>query len=44
MKVAHGLLSIRHRLGLLGCEMEVNSQPGIGTEVVIEAPLEGLGN
>jgi hypothetical protein len=24
--------------------MEVNSQPGIGTEVVIEAPLEGLGN
>jgi signal transduction histidine kinase len=44
MKVAHGLLSLRHRLGLLGCEMEVNSQPGIGTEVVIEAPLEGLGN
>jgi two-component system, chemotaxis family, CheB/CheR fusion protein len=40
-KVAHGLLSIRQRLGLLGCEMEVNSQPGNGTQIIIEAPNEG---
>jgi two-component system, chemotaxis family, CheB/CheR fusion protein len=42
MKAAHGLLSTRHRLGLLGCKMEVNSQPGHGTQVIIEAPDESL--
>jgi PAS domain S-box-containing protein len=35
-----GLLTLRHRLNLLGCSMEVNSQPGNGTEVVIEIPYE----
>jgi len=37
-KVAHGLLSIRHRLNLLGCSMEVKSQPGKGTQANIEVP------
>jgi signal transduction histidine kinase len=40
--IAHGLLIIRHRLNLLGCGMEVNSQPGNGTEVIIEAPYEKM--
>jgi len=43
-KVAHGLWSTRHRLALLGCKMEVYSQPGNGTEIVIEAPVESLDN
>jgi PAS domain S-box-containing protein len=38
--IAHGLLIIRHRLNLLGCSLEVNSQPGKGTEVIIEVPYE----
>ena len=37
---AHGLLIVRHRLNLLGCSMEVNSEPGNGTEVIIEVPYE----
>lgn len=41
-KIAHGLLIARHRLNLLGCKMEVNSQPGKGTEVVIEVPYEKM--
>ncbi len=40
--IAHGLLIIRHRLNLLGCSMEVNSQPGNGTEVIIEVPYENM--
>jgi two-component system CheB/CheR fusion protein len=36
--MAHGLLTVRHRLNLLGCNMEVNSRPGKGTEVIIEVP------
>jgi PAS domain S-box-containing protein len=40
--LAHGLLIMRHRLNLLGCSLEVNSQPGGGTEVVIEVPYENL--
>jgi two-component system, chemotaxis family, CheB/CheR fusion protein len=37
---AHGLLNLRHRLNLLGCTMEVESQPGNGTQVIIEVPYE----
>ncbi len=44
LKLGHGLLSTRHRLSLLGCKMEVNSHLGHGTEIVIEAPIEGLDN
>ncbi len=37
-KAAHGLLELRNRLSLLGCKMEVISQPGDGTEIKIEVP------
>jgi two-component system, chemotaxis family, CheB/CheR fusion protein len=37
-QIAHGLLVIRDRLNLLGCKMEINSEPGIGTEAIIEVP------
>ncbi len=37
-KVAHGLLSVRNRLDLLGCQMEINSKPGAGTRVSINCP------
>ena len=40
-KTAHGLLMIQDRLGLMGCTMEMISEPGKGTRVVIEAPLAG---
>ena len=39
-KITHGLLSVRHRLDLLGCSMQIRSQPGKGTEVIIEVPYE----
>ncbi|HUF00404.1 MAG TPA: hypothetical protein VMN99_14195 [Anaerolineales bacterium] len=35
-----GLLTLRHRLNLLGSNMTVNSQPGKGTEVIIEVAYE----
>jgi len=38
LKTAHGLLVIQDRLGLMDCKMEVTSEPGQGTRVVIEAP------
>ena len=38
--IAHGLLIIRDRLNLLGCEMRLISKPGEGTRVVIEFPME----
>ena len=38
--IGHGLSSLRHRLNLLGCTMEVKSQPGDGTAVIIEVPYE----
>ena len=40
-QVAHGLLDIRNRLNLLGCNMQVHSKPGDGTEVIIDAPIQG---
>lgn len=38
--LAHGLLIVRDRLNLLGCQMQVRSQPGEGTHVIIEPPAE----
>ena len=38
--IAHGLLIIQDRLNLLGCEMQLVSKPGEGTQVVIEFPME----
>lgn len=40
--ISHGLMIVRHRLNLLGCSMEVRSQPGKGTEAIIEAPYEQM--
>jgi PAS domain S-box-containing protein len=40
VKSAHGLLIVQDRLNLLGCRMQVTSQPGEGTRVVIELPPE----
>ncbi|MGE5378729.1 MAG: PAS domain S-box protein [Bacteroidota bacterium] len=39
-QLAHGLLIIKDRLGLMGCTMEINSRPGDGTRVTIKVPLE----
>ena len=38
-KTAHGLLVIQDRLGLMGCHMEIISEPGNGTRIMIDAPL-----
>jgi PAS domain S-box-containing protein len=40
-KAAHGLLVVQDRLSLLGCTIDMTSEPGKGTRVVIEAPLSG---
>jgi PAS domain S-box-containing protein len=40
-KAAHGLLVVQDRLSLLGCTMDMTSESGKGTSVVIEAPLSG---
>jgi len=37
-KAAHGLLVIQDRLSLMGCSMDITSEPGKGTRVVIETP------
>lgn len=39
-ELAHGLLIIRDRLNLLGCQMQVHSTLGRGTRVIIEPPAE----
>jgi signal transduction histidine kinase len=40
-KSAHGLLVLQDRLSLMGCNMEIISEPGKGTQIVIEAPVTG---
>ena len=37
-RTAHGLLVMQDRLGLMGCSLEITSEPGKGTQIVIEAP------
>jgi PAS domain S-box-containing protein len=39
-QVGHGLLIIKDRLGLMGCDMQIDSQPGDGTRVTIAVPVE----
>jgi two-component system CheB/CheR fusion protein len=39
-KMAHGLLIVQDRLSLMGCKMEITSEPGKGTKVVIKVPIE----
>jgi signal transduction histidine kinase len=41
-QIAHSMLVIRNRLNVLGCKMEINSQPGIGTKAIIEVPYGNL--
>lgn len=38
-KASHGLVMVQDRLGLLGCTMNIVSEPGNGTRVIIEAPM-----
>jgi PAS domain S-box-containing protein len=38
-KTAHGLLVVQDRLGLMGCNLEIASEPGQGTQIIIEAPV-----
>jgi two-component system CheB/CheR fusion protein len=40
VNIAHGLLVVQDRLNLLGCNMEVHSKPGEGTQIVIKIPGE----
>lgn len=37
---AHGILIIKDRLELMGCNMAIQSQPGSGTQIDIHVPLE----
>jgi len=39
-QAAHGLLILRDRLLLLGCQIDILSKPGGGTRIVIGLPLE----
>lgn len=38
-KTAHGLLVVQDRLSLMGCSIDITSEPGKGTQVVIEVPV-----
>ena len=40
-KTAHGLLVVQDRLSLMGCTIEITSEPGKGTQIIIETPLSG---
>jgi PAS domain S-box-containing protein len=42
LKIAHGLLVIQDRLGLMECNMEITSELGKGTRVVIKVPTGAL--
>lgn len=39
-RAAHGLLIVKDRLGLMGCTMEIVSNPGSGTQITINVPHE----
>jgi len=41
-KARHGLLRMRDRLFLLGCNLKIQSTPNEGTRVTIEAPVKSL--
>jgi signal transduction histidine kinase len=43
-KARHGLLRMRDRLMLLGCNLEVKSEPNHGTHITIEAPVKNVIN
>jgi len=31
-------MNVRHRLSLMGCQMQIHSSPGKGTQVMIDIP------
>ena len=39
LKGSGGLMNVRHRLQLMGCALEVRSQPGEGTRVIVRVPV-----
>jgi PAS domain S-box-containing protein len=39
-QLAHGLLIIRDRLDLMGCDMQIHSQSGDGTRIRITVPMD----
>ena len=41
-QMAHGLLVVKERLGLIGGKMEIHSAPGAGTRITIEIPLQRI--
>ena len=41
-KARHGLLRMRDRLFLLGCNLKIHSAPNDGTRITIEAPVKSL--
>jgi PAS domain S-box-containing protein len=41
-KARHGLLRMRDRLFLLGCNLKIHSVPNEGTQITIEAPTKSL--
>jgi len=41
-KARHGLLRMRDRLFLLGCNLKIKSEPDKGTQITIEAPTKSL--
>jgi signal transduction histidine kinase len=43
-QLAHGLLIVKDRLGLMGCEMRIYSQLGAGTRIEIEVPVKAAGD
>ncbi len=38
---SYGIMGMKERVQLLGGEMEINSRPGEGTQIIIIVPLEG---
>jgi two-component system, chemotaxis family, CheB/CheR fusion protein len=41
-KARHGLLRMRDRLFLLGCNLKIHSVPNDGTQITIEAPVKSI--
>ncbi|MDH3754921.1 MAG: GAF domain-containing sensor histidine kinase [Acidimicrobiia bacterium] len=40
---AYGLVGMRERADSVGAEIEINTSPGVGTEIIVSAPLETRG-
>lgn len=40
MNRQEGLMNVRHRLSLMRCEMQIHSNPGKGTQIMINIPKQ----